>query len=275
MEVAVSKSDWSTVRFIKGSVVLVALVLGAAGCSDMNTYTHDSQNQGMRLYKQGNYADAAGAFRNAARQNPRSYQSYYYMGACYEQMGQYQQAIASYKTARQTMSVTLEGREDHEFRQTVLNGLANAVARSDQRDAEINSLQRDAQDHQTAEPWYLLAKVYALRGDADSAIDAYNRAALLEPNNFAVAKEYGLYLEHMGQKQRAEVPLRRAYALNDQDAQVNAALRRIGVVPGPSIREENQLAKPMLPKGPIPEMHIPGMGGDSSSPGSTVQAPRD
>jgi Tfp pilus assembly protein PilF len=249
------------------------------GCADVVTYSRDSEREGIKLYQQGDYGNAAGAFRNSTRQNPRNYLSYYYLACCYDHLGQYQQAIANYRTARQTINLTLEGKEDNATRQNILNGLAGAIAKSDQRDIETDEAVKEAQTKQSAEAYLLLGKVYALRGDADSAIDAFNRANLLEPNNFLVVKDYGLYLERIGQRQRAEGVLRRAYSLDSTDQQVNAALRRIGVVPGPSIKGQNQLARPIIPKGPIPEMNVPGTGNQTSSTGSpaqsTVQAPRD
>jgi hypothetical protein len=50
--------------------------------------------------------------------------------------------------------------------------------------------------------------------------------------------------------------LKRAYQMNDKDPQVIAALRRNGVIPGPSLKEPEQLAKPSVPKGPLPEVDI-------------------
>lgn len=266
-----SNSVLPAIRF-PGYLILSALLLGIAGCADMVTYSRDAQYEGLRLYRQGAYADAAGAFRNSVRQDPRNYQSYYYLGSCYENLGQYQQAIAAYKTARQTINLTISGRDDQEFQQKILNGLASAIAASDRREVEIEQVQREAADHPSVETWFLLAKIHAIRGDADSAIDAYNHAFLLDSTNFLVAKEYGLYLERLGQTERAARPLRQAYSLNNQDAEVAAALRRIGIVPGPSLLEESQLAKPPLPKGPIPDW--PPRHRDDSLP-PTVQAPRD
>ncbi|HMB95896.1 MAG TPA: tetratricopeptide repeat protein, partial [Tepidisphaeraceae bacterium] len=159
-----------------------------------------------------------------------------------------------------------------------LDGLAIAIAKSDQRDAEINSAEHDAQTYNSAENWYMLGKIYAYRGDADSAVDAFNRAMLLEPNNFYISKDYGIFLERVGQSAKAEAPLRVAYSLNNTDVQVADALRRIGVIPGPSILNEDQLAKPLIPKGPIPEVHVPVLSSFSrppSAPEPTAEAPRD
>ena len=72
------------------------IVGGLAGCasSDVVTFSKDARREGIAKYEAGQYGDASGSFRNATRQNPRDYRSHYYLGACYEQMGQHQQAIA-------------------------------------------------------------------------------------------------------------------------------------------------------------------------------------
>jgi tetratricopeptide (TPR) repeat protein len=246
-----------------------------SGCADIVTYSQDAQREGIKLYQKQNYADAAGAFRNSVRQNPRNYEGYYWLGMSYEQLGQYQQSIASFKTARQTINLAVEGKYDDDLRAKILSGLASAIAKSDQADTETDSANRDARNYGGAENWFVLAKIYAYRGDADSAIDAYNRAALLEPTAFYIAKDYGLYMERIGQRAKAEPPLRRAYSLNHEDKDVNAALRRIGVVPGPAILDEDQLARPVIPKGPIPEVKVPNVLPGRTETDSTVQAPRD
>lgn len=255
---------------------------GLLGCADAVTYSKDTQHTGMQLYNEGSYPEAAGAFRNATRQNPRDYRNYYFLGASYEQMQQYQQSIHAYRTALNTLNISMAAKEDDDFRTRIINGLGRAIARSDMRDLETDAAVRDAETKGGAENWFIVAKIHAFRGDADSAIDAYNRAALLEPQNFMILRDYGLYLEQVGQTRQAEVPLRRAYALNNRDEQVTLALRRLGVVPGPSLKSERELVKPPVPKGPIPELEL-SMDGfkrsrpadPAAAPGSTVAAPKD
>ena len=77
----------------------------------------------------------------------------------------------------------------------------------------------------------MLGKVYRYSQDPDSAIDAYNKGLLLDPNNFDIAKDYGLYLASLGQNQRAAPVLRQAYGLDKSDKQVNDALQQLGVLP--------------------------------------------
>ncbi len=231
-------------------------VVALPGCtSDMQvlTYAKQSRQTGIRLYNEGNYVDAAGAFRNAIKQDPRDFRSHYYLGVSYEALKSYQQSIESYKSALDIMKTTYEGREDKVFRTRVINSLAAAVARSDNRSMGKDLIEKEAKSGSSAEAWYILGKIHQFSGDADSAIDAYNRAAWLEPKNFQYNKDYGLYLLQLGQNQKAEVPLKRAYAVDPADTQVSGALRQIGVVPGPSLKDEKDLVQPPLPRGPLPE----------------------
>jgi hypothetical protein len=129
------------------------------------------------------------------------------------------------------------------------------------------------------------------------ALDNYNHAALLDNKEFAILKEYGLYLQQVGQGKRAVVALSQAYRINDKDEQVNGALVQLGIVPGPSLKEQSELAQPVIPKGPIPPVDFHKItnslgfgGGDKTTapppsatppppsaeqPASTIQAPRD
>jgi cytochrome c-type biogenesis protein CcmH/NrfG len=246
-----------------GGVIVVSVLAGAlaawmlVGCSDVLTYSDDARVQGLKLYDQHNYADAAGAFRNAIRQNPRIYSNYYNLGQCYDQMGNWHESIAAYRSGWDVCLADLMGKKDAHYQGLFVDGLSNAIAHSDTRDAETDAAVDRAKDRQSADDYLLLAKIYVYRSDADSAIDAYGRAASIDPNRFDIAKEYALYLMKLGQDRRAEVPLKNAYALNSNDAEVNAALRQIGIVPGPSLKDQDALAHPLVPKGPIPSLDIP------------------
>src|SRR5205085_10808157 len=107
-----------------------------------------------------------------------------------------------------------------------------------------------------AEQKFITAKVYRNLGDADLALTNYQQANQLDPNDFAIAKEYGLYLVSTGQPESARPVLKRAYAMNSKDEEVASALRKMNVVPGPSLKEQNELVKPPLPQGPIPEANL-------------------
>lgn len=301
MNTPFGRSPSTIIRRLTVSTASLTL-LGATlvGCSTSNTVTFSQSDRkaGMKLYEKGNYAEANAQFRKTVRTNPTDYKSQYYLGATYDQMGQTQQAIHAYKTSLDVQTTTLEGKEDKAFRANTIDGLARVIAKNDSGDTELDTIEQKARETQSGEWFFCLAKIYRYKGDADSAIDSYNRAALLSPKDFYIAKDHGLYLEQAGQTQLAIAPLKKAYAINSQDQDVNAALRRIGIVPGPGLLDESQLAKPPVPKGPIPPMNewhahqntprratSPETANTSvtpiepttasPAPGPTVQAPRD
>jgi tetratricopeptide (TPR) repeat protein len=252
------------------AIVLCGLLTAGTGCSnsDLVTFADEHRQQGIKLYNAGEYPDAAGAFTSAIKQRPQDYQSYYYLGRTYEAMHNYHQAVKEYKTSLLIMANSLAGQEDMAFRNKVLDGLASAVAANNSIDLEARAFSSPA-GAKSAEDHFVLAKVRRLQKDADSALDEYAKAATGDPKNLAIAKEHGLYLLQLNQRTRAAGELRRAYVLNRRqrnpdDDEVNAALRKAGVTPGPSLADEGDLAQPLIPTGPLPEVDFSKMGNGGS-----------
>lgn len=236
------------------SLSLLCAGLVSTGCAEVVASSKHSREQGQKLAAEGNHVDAAGAFRNAIRKDPTDYRAYYGLGQSYDATQSYHQAIQAYKTALDVQKRTAPGREDEAMRVKIIDALAQSMAKGYDR-----TLQETGSPNQpaTAETKYVQAKAFAYMGDADSAIDTYRQAALLDKKDFAIAKDYGLYLEQIpGMRDEAARQLKRAYQLNSRDPQVASALRRIGVVPGPSLKDQQQLANPAVPKGPLPEVDV-------------------
>ena len=125
MEVAVDASQLRSLRF--GSLRVAAVSLLAApllcGCSGFLTKYEEPQAQGLRLYQEKNYTEAAGAFRNAVRKDPRDYKSHYYLAVACDAEQRYQEAIEAYRACLDIMKVTYDGQDDVKFRQKALDGL--------------------------------------------------------------------------------------------------------------------------------------------------------
>lgn len=266
-------------------LTLGALVAGsgvgcAAGTSNLLTFAEQSRKKGLQQFAAGDYENAAGSFRSATIQDPRDYKSFYFLGASYDKLNNHQQASQAFLSSLKVMDVTLEGKKDTAFRAKAIDGLAISTAKGQDRAVQIAMPQPGKNP---AEDAWLRAKILRYTGDADAAIESYNIAALQAPNDFYITKDYGLYLESLGQNQTAAVPLRKAYRMDASDQEIAAALRRIGMVPGPALKERQELAKPPIPEGPIPpvnEWKMPKFGSSGQSEqavqsGATVQAPRD
>jgi Tfp pilus assembly protein PilF len=242
-----------SLRVLSAITLTAALIAGCQG--EMISRNPKSRAAGMRDFNDGNYADAAGSFRDALRSDPRDYKRQFYLAQCYENLKQYQQAIQAYKASLDSQPLTLAGAADQEQLMRTNEALASCISKSDNRDAEINAIESSAKAKNSGRDWMLLGMIYRSRGDADSALDAFNRAYLINPKDFIVTKQYGLYLEQVGQKSKATWTLKKAYALNQTDEQVNDALRRLNVVPGPALKDEAALIKPPLPEGPLPQIN--------------------
>jgi tetratricopeptide (TPR) repeat protein len=252
--VSLPRLSFSVSRKLVLGTIAGALVF--TGCAELITYSNKSYDQGQKLLAQGRLEDAAGAFRNATQQNPRHYQSFFALGQTYEKLGREQQALQSYRAALDVMPAPIDAK-DYAFRDQAINGYANCIATSASRDAELAAQGDRASRTRSAVDYYVLARAYVYTGDADNAIDAYDRALLAsESRDASIAKSFGLYLAQINQGKRAEAVLTKAYQLNPGDAEVTEALRKLGVVPGPSLLEPNQLHSPLVPKGPIPELEI-------------------
>jgi len=241
------------------SLLLLALA-AVAGCGDMVTYSDESRAQGIKYLADRDYPNATGAFRNAVRQEPRDFQSHFYLGQCYDQSNQHLLAVESYNMALGVMPRAPYARpEDAPFRARIREALAQTIGKHDGRDVALNGLEARVKANPSAEGHLILAKTYRYRNDFDLALTNYHQAALYGSDDFEILKEYGLYLvEVVNQPRVADTTLRQAYRLNPNDEQVNNALRRIAVVPGPSLKAEKDLAQPLIPKGPLPELNLSG-----------------
>jgi hypothetical protein len=169
----------------------------------------------------------------------------------------------------------LKGREDWETRARVLDGLASAIAESGDPAAEAaQRVRADGVGPVAVEEKFVLAKVLQKQGDVDNAIQMFAAAAFSDQNNFVVAREFGLFLLEIGQGDRAAQELKRAWVINHkasrpEDEQVATGLRKLDIVPGPSLLEEEDLAQPSIPRGPIPEVDVSQIG--FGQPGSEAK----
>src|SRR5688500_12762792 len=210
-------------RLLVGSLAVV-LLAGHTGCTDTVTFAGNNREAGMIAYNEARYTDSAGSFKAALKQDPRDYQSHYWLGQSLLQLGQYQSASVAFRSCLDTRNVTLAGREDETIQAKAVEGLAQCIVKSDD-DVEVNKIEqiaRGASGSKAAQEFFLLAKVYRYKGLPDMALDYYNRACLQDNRNFTYLKDYGLYLEQLQQNANAEQTLRQAYALNANDAEVNA-----------------------------------------------------
>ena len=251
------------------------LLLGLTGCgADLLTWSQDAKRQGMQDYSDGRYADAAGAFRNAIRQNPMDPESEYWLAMSYEQVQSYHEAIDAYRTCLKLMPPPGTVYYNVAMHDSAFDRLARIIAKNDDTGRETDLIVQDAEQSHSSEDYRLLGRVFRVRGDADSGLENYRKAVAVDPSNFVAQRELGLYLEQLSQNQEAGQVLRDAYRLNQRDAQVNAALQRIGIEPNDSLLPQSQARAP-LPSIPAPETDSPAPASSTLGPAPDAPAPRE
>lgn len=241
-------------RALAGCMVL-AVAVAASGCAEVVASSKRPRESGNKAFAAGEYTDAAGAYRQAVQTDPLDYRAWYGLGQAYDATKSYHQAIQAYRTALDVRLRTLPGKEDEAMRVRIIDALGKSIAAGNDRGFAGDP--PGGSKHPSAQEKYIAAKAFQYLGDADSAIDAYQQASLLDKKDLAIARDFGLYLEKIpAMQEQAVKQLKRAYTLDPKDQQVVAALRRNGIVPGPSLKDVEQLARPSVPKGPLPEIDI-------------------
>ena len=255
------------------SLIAVSFFLLLAGCSEVYTTSRRSNEEGMRLYSEKMYNEAAGSFRDAVKQDPRDYNSQFYLGVCYDEFKQHQPAFQQYQISLELMETLPWAKHDDDFRQLVLDTYASAVARYDDREGELNAIEKRAKNSPTANNLFLLAKCHRLRGDADNAIICYRKAAISDTWDFNIRKEAGLYLlDPLGQRQEATYYLLQAHRLNPNDLAVNTGLTRLGVNPLPAYEAADPGIHPPVQQQVQPVQHVTA---PRKPAGTTATLPRD
>ncbi len=269
-----------TVHRLFGVIVAIGIAASAlvylTGCSDdLLTWSKDAQREGIQDYNDGQYAEAAGAFRNAIRQNPLDPASEYWLGLSYEQTQSYHEAIDAYKTCLRLMPPPGTVYYNPAMHDSAFDRLAQIIARTDDTGTETDLVVQTAKQTNSSEEYRLLGRIFRYRGDADSGLENYRQAVQIDPANFVAQREFGVYLEQLNQNQEAGQVLRDAYRLNQNDEVVNTALRRLGMEPGPNLLAERQPpGRPVLPNAPSdPGISTPASSTNGPSP--DLPAPRD
>jgi tetratricopeptide (TPR) repeat protein len=97
---------------------------------------------------------------------------------------------------------------DHEARMV----LAAVLLRRGETDAGLEHLRQCLASQPTARAWYLFGTASAAKGDADGARDAYERALSLDASHAPAATNLAVMLLRDGDREEAELLLRRAIA---------------------------------------------------------------
>jgi Flp pilus assembly protein TadD len=108
------------------STAFVPLILAMAvallsSCATIKSFTpgHDSLEEGMALFNQGQFDSAIEHFKRSTLENPKSAQAYLYLGRSYISVGRWKSAIQPLRTAFRL--------SPYEARDEIMNLIIDAV----------------------------------------------------------------------------------------------------------------------------------------------------
>jgi Flp pilus assembly protein TadD len=102
-------------------LILAMAVALLSSCATIKSFTpgHDSLEEGMALFNQGQFDSAIEHFKRSTLENPKSAQAYLYLGRSYISVGRWKSAIQPLRTAFRL--------SPYEARDEIMNLIIDAV----------------------------------------------------------------------------------------------------------------------------------------------------
>jgi tetratricopeptide (TPR) repeat protein len=216
---------------------MAGLVL-AAGCST----TADYHNQdGVRLYQQGNHQTALQRFQQAVAANPQNPDAYYNLASTLHRLGKSTNNRALLTQAETVYNQCLDLNENHvECRRA----LAVLLVETDRAQSAMKLMTNwVAQRPDLADPYIELARLYEEFGDSETAFQQLSRAVMVDHRNARAWAALGNIREKSGDKDQALANYRRSLELNPLQPAVGARLASLYGTSTPNIN----LAVPATP----------------------------
>ncbi len=225
------RRSWQTI-----TVILCAVAIGLAGCSDPQPSYRQYMSEGAREYDAGRNAEALAMFRQAAEIDPERPDASYRIGYCYLAMADAQfvendlpgaarycdRAIAAFDKAISAFPGYSRA----------VQGKADALRLRGKHEAAIEIAQWvAAQAAFEARKLILEARQQIAAGDMDGAQLSFVQAAAIEPNNARVHAEAGLFYLRLKNTAEAIKSFQRAYELEPGSPGVFTTLKELRAVP--------------------------------------------
>ncbi len=200
--------------------MFLALALAAPALSlGCNNLASGGMNMdGVRLYSQGNYPEAAGRFSRAIASDPLDADGYYNLAATYHQIGSLQGREEELKQAETLYNLCLDRDPNHV---ECHRGLAVLLVETGRADAAFRLLEGWAERNPASpDPKIEMARLMEEQGDFDMAKQRLEEALVLEPNNSRALASLGRLHERLGDSKQALSDYERSLAMNDFQPQV-------------------------------------------------------
>ena len=180
----------------------------------------------------GNYAEAEQRLNKVLRNDPQDWEARYLMGLTYLETDR---AVEAQSQLELALAVKDRSREQTP---KILDALARALERQELYDQLYAFLDAQIERYEGWEDYARKARFLAKANDIDGAALAYRQAAYFSRNETEdIYLEMATFYEGLGDYDKAIQALKWAYYINDQHTQIPGRFRKLGVVPGPTLKE--------------------------------------
>jgi len=207
--------------FTIGSIAAAATLFG---CNAPTSTEVLSRTSNLSLW-QGDYQEAAKGYQELTNRQPGNWLWQYRLGICELSLDNNTKARRSLETAN-----TIRPHDPE-----IVEALAEAMFRQDDRDHLVMMLKDEAQATQSVDMYMLLGDYLTEMGDPDSAGTAYATAIVLDDGqNIGPYLKAASFAEQLGDREMAVRRLRQAYGIEPGNEEVCDRLTAMGEIPGPS-----------------------------------------
>jgi tetratricopeptide (TPR) repeat protein len=209
-------------------LLLAGLLLPSAGCNSMNSQTCNAE--GVRLYSQGSFDQAAVKFGEAVAANPDSADAYYNQAAALQRAGTLYNRPQDLKQAEVLYNQCLE-RDPNQVE--CYRGLAVLLTETNRRDAAFRLLNNwSASSPDNPDPKIELARLLEESGQPDQAMAQLVAALEVSPDNARAFTALGRLRDQSGNYQLAMANYQRSLSLNSNQPQVAARVAALQATMG-------------------------------------------
>jgi len=206
-------------KILSASLLSVCL-LAAAGCSNITNQALNSD--GVRLYQNGNYVQAAEQFQKAIASNPKNADGYYNLASAMHKNGKLYNRPEDLLQAEQLYNQCLEHDPDHA---ECYRGLAVLLSETQRQDASFRLLEGWASRNPAiAEPRIELARLLEETNNLPQASARLVEALAIDPHNSRALTALGRLRELSGDTRQALANYQRSLSINRFQPNLNARI---------------------------------------------------
>ena len=209
-------------------LVLATAILLHTGCSQMNSQALNSE--GVRLYQNGNYIQAAEHFQRSIASDPKNADSYYNLASALHKNGKLYTRQEDLSQAEQLYNQCLDYNPNHT---ECYRALAVLLSETNRNDAAFRLLEGwSRRNPGIADPQIELARLLEETNNLDQASARLVQAIAIEPRNSRALTALGRLRERQGDTRQALADYQRSLAINRFQPEISARVATLQAVTG-------------------------------------------